>query len=275
MREGRWAVAVHGGCKDIRPDQVEANRRGIQSALTVAVRGLRAGGSALDAVEAAVRVLEDDPVFNAGRGSVERADGSVEMDAAIMDGATLDIGALCGLRRVENPVSAARGLLRAPETLVSRHEGAAGTPTAKQSGYDTVGAVAWDTDGHLAAAVSTGGLTGARPGRVGDSPLPGCGFYADDRVGAVSGTGEGESISRMLLAARVVFSLEQGADPQAAVDAALARLDRVGGVAGLVALDRRGRVGWGHNGDQFAVGWASGPSPELTVRITGLETADE
>jgi beta-aspartyl-peptidase (threonine type) len=134
-----------------------------------------------------------------------------------------------------------------------------------------VGCVALDVDGRVAVAVSTGGLSGARPGRIGDTPLPGCGFYADSSVGGVAATGEGESISRTLLSARAVLAMEAGAAPQAAVEAALRQLARVGGEAGLIAVDRSGRLGWSHSGDQFAIGWARGPSPILHIEIGGLE----
>jgi beta-aspartyl-peptidase (threonine type) len=254
-----WAVAVHGGCKSIRPQDAESNRAGLQSALAAAVGILQHGGAALDAAQRAVEVLENDPTFNAGYGSVARSDGAVEMDAAIMDGTTLDIGGVCGMRGPGNPVRAARDLLRARETLMvgARPEPKGPPPeSAVQAlvGGDTVGCVVRDGEGRVAAAVSTGGLSGARPGRVGDSPLPGCGFYADDGVGAVAATGEGESISRVLLSARVVFAMESGYPPQAAAERALAHLARVGGEAGLVVIDADGRIGWAHSGDQFAVG---------------------
>ncbi len=282
MRErSDWSVILHGGCKPIGDDQVEANRIGLGAALGAAVGRLEAGASALDAVEAAVMQMEDDPAFNAGRGSVRRADGCVELDAAIMDGADLSIGGVCVVRDVNNPVRLARGLLGARETLVagptvhglSNTRLAFDAPTAPMGG-DTVGCVARDTAGRIAVAVSTGGLANARPGRVGDTPLPGCGFYADSLAGGVAATGIGESISRTMLAARTMFALEAGQSAQAAVEAALQRLGRVGGDAGLIAMDRNGRIGWSHTGDQFAIGWARGPSPILHVEIIGLEIAD-
>jgi len=275
-----WSVILHGGCKPIGRDQVEPNRAGLGAALSAAVGWLESGGSALDAVEAAVMRMEDDPAFNAGRGSVRRADGSVEMDAAIMDGADLSIGGVCVVRDVGNPVRIARGLLGAGETLVAGESAARLSPTRPAAGEttapgggDTVGCVALDTAGRIAVAVSTGGLTDARPGRIGDTPLPGCGFYADNLVGGVAATGVGESISRTLLAARTIVALEASQSPQAAVEAALLHLARVGGDAGLIAMDRTGKIGWSHTGDQFAIGWARGPSPILHVEIAGLEGA--
>ncbi|HEY8616201.1 isoaspartyl peptidase/L-asparaginase family protein [Phenylobacterium sp.] len=282
---GQWAVVVHGGCKPIRPEEVEANRRGISAAVRAAAEALRSGGSALDAVEAAVRSMEDDPIFNAGHGAVGKADGRVEMDASIMDGETLDIGAVCALQKVANPVSIARALLGQEEVLLAG-EGAQQfalaqgveladippRPDPHAAGCDTVGCVALDSNGAIAAATSTGGLKGAPVGRIGDSPLPGCGFYADSRVGGISATGEGERIARTTLAARVIQALEDGAEPQAAVEAALKRLDRVSGEAGLIALDPQGRIGWAFNATQFAVGWASAGA-EARVEIAGLEGA--
>lgn len=282
MRERNdWSVILHGGCKPISDDQVEANRMGLGAALSAAVGRLEAGASALDAVEAAVMQMEDDPAFNAGRGAVRRADGFVELDAAIMDGSDLSIGGVCVVRDVDNPVRLARGLLGARETLVARPAAlglspprpALDAPPAPVGG-DTVGCVARDTAGRIAVAVSTGGLSNARPGRVGDTPLPGCGFYADSAAGGVAATGIGESISRTLLAARTIFALEAGQPAQVAVQAALQRLSRVGGDAGLIAMDRNGQLGWSHTGDQFAIGWARGPSPILHVEIVGLETTD-
>lgn len=276
--QGAWAVILHGGCKPIRADQVEANRAGLNEALAAAVGCLEAGGSALDAAEAAVVAMEDDPIFNAGRGSVRRADGSVEMDAAVMDGDTLAIGGVCLVREVQNPVRLARRHIDGPETLLARPDvvgpSPGPTPQTAPVGGDTVGCVALDVSGRIAVAVSTGGLGGARPGRIGDTPLPGCGFYADSHVGGVAATGVGESISRTLLSARTILALEAGRDPQAAVEAALVKLESVGGEAGLIALDRSGRLGWSHSGDQFAVGWALGPSPILHIAIEGLEGAD-
>ncbi len=257
---------------------MEPNRAGLSAALSAAVGWLESGGSALDAVESAVMRMEDDPTFNAGQGSVRRADGSVEMDAAIMDGTDLSIGAVCVVRDVRNPVRIARELLDARETLIAGENAAQLAPTRSPAvgptalaGGDTVGCVALDTAGRIAVAVSTGGLTHARPGRIGDTPLPGCGFYADSFVGGVAATGVGESISRTLLAARTIVALEASQPPQAAVEAALLHLARVGGDAGLIAMDRTGQIGWSHTGDQFAVGWARGPSPILHVEIAGVE----
>jgi L-asparaginase / beta-aspartyl-peptidase len=270
-----WALVVHGGAKEIAPEQEEANRRGCLAALAAGQALLEQGGSAVDAVEAAIRVLEDDPTFNAGFGSDRNADGAVEMDAALMDGATLDIGAVAAIQGVRHPISVAKRMLSEPPTLLvgpgarrfAAEHGAqlcdpeemiAGQPDApepKHHWHDTVGCVALDQSGRIAAGTSTGGLDGTLPGRVGDSPLPGCGFYAGNAIGGVAFSGDGESIARTLLAARVMQALERDGSPHAAVEAALGILARVGGEAGGIALDRHGRVGWAHNSSHFAVAW--------------------
>lgn len=273
MREpAGWSLIVHGGAKTIAGDRAAANRKGILAAVEAGRDVLAAGGEPLAAVEAAVRVLEDDPVFNAGFGSVLNSDGEVEMDAALMDGSTLDLGGVAAIQGVRNPITVARLMLRErpvllaaegarrfaeakgaqmcpPEAMISREQ------LASEAACDTVGCVAW-RDGRVAAGTSTGGLTGKAPGRIGDSPLPGCGLYADDRRGGVSLSGEGEFIARTLLAAEAMNALQR-LDAQGAADQAVARLKQVGGEAGAIVIDRHGRLGWSHNSDHFAVGTAT------------------
>ncbi|HYF89570.1 isoaspartyl peptidase/L-asparaginase family protein [Azospirillum sp.] len=273
VAEARWALILHGGAKDIAPEREEANRAGCLAALRIGQAILENGGTALDATEAVIRQLEDDPTFNAGRGSVRNADGVVETDAAMMDGRTLDVGGVAALMGVRHPVSVARRMLREAPTLLAgdgAHRFAKETgaelcdpadlivdetaPTG-ECGHDTVGCVALDRFGDLAAGTSTGGLEGCRPGRVGDSPLPGCGLYADNAVGGAAFSGDGESIARAMMAARTMLAMEVDA-PQAALDHAVAWFARVGGDGGGIALDRRGRVGWSHNSGGFAVAYA-------------------
>ncbi|WP_207482279.1 isoaspartyl peptidase/L-asparaginase family protein [Arenibaculum pallidiluteum] len=270
---GRWAIVVHGGAKSIDPAQAEANRCGCLAAVAAGQAVLEAGGAAVDAVEAAIRVLEDDPTFNAGRGSVRNAAGDVEMDAALMDGQTLDLGGVAAIRGVRHPITVARLMLREDPVLLvadgartfAAERGAERCdPPAPMlpgngagrggAGRDTVGCVALDLQGHLAAGTSTGGLEGCAVGRVGDSPLPGCGLYAEDGVGAVSFSGDGEAIARTMLASRVVRGLE-GGDPDSAVERALVRLVSLGADGGAIALDGAGRIGWNHNSRNFAVGY--------------------
>jgi beta-aspartyl-peptidase (threonine type) len=273
--DSRWVLILHGGAKEISPAQADANRSGCLAALARGTAVLRRGGAATEATEAVIRVLEDDPTFNAGRGSAHNAKGEIEMDAALMDGTTLDIGSIAAIRGVRHPISIARLVLSEPPTLLvadgalrfaikhghvpERTESGISLPpsAAHRDRRDTVGCVALDRDGHLAAGTSTGGLPGTHPGRVGDSPLPGCGFYADDHAGAVVFSGDGEHIARLMLAARVIQHLEAGQTPQAAVELALRGLERIGGEAGGIVLNRHGRFGWAHNSPDFAVAWAS------------------
>lgn len=267
------------------PEDVAANRQGLERAIRAASALLAAGGGAVEAAAAAVRSLEDNPVFNAGNGSAPNADGVAEMDASIMEGDQLNVGAVGALQEIANPVLVAKAML-GDQTVLRVGQGAlrfalergfTRTSVAVRrrggSAHDTVGCLALDGRGTLAAATSTGGLEGAAAGRIGDSCLPGCGFYADSRAGAVSATGDGERIARMTLAARVVRDLEAAVHPQRAVELALSDLQHIGGDAGLIALDREGRIGWSFNATQFVVGWADSARPAPQVEVAGLETA--
>jgi beta-aspartyl-peptidase (threonine type) len=275
MSEARWAIIVHGGAKAIPAGLEQVHRDGCLLALSAGQAILEKGGSALDAVETAVRALEDDPTFNAGHGAVLNAKGEVELDAALMDGRTLAVGGVAAVKTLRHPISVAAAML--PETPVllvgdgaeafaREHDAELCDPKALvierpgDPGCDTVGCVALDVHGNVAAGTSTGGLTGSRPGRVGDSPLPGCGLYADNAVGGVSLSGDGESLIRATLAARLMHALE-AMPPGAAIRAALTRLARVGGEAGLIVIDVEGRIDWGHNSAQFAVAHASAGQP--------------
>lgn len=270
----RWAVVVHGGAKQIDPALEAANRAGCRAAAAAAAEVLCTGGTAVDAAEVAVRTLEDDPVFNAGYGSVLNATGEVEMDAALMDGATLDLGAIAAVRTIRNPITAAARMLREPPVLLvgsgaERFAVEAGLDpvdpeamiadrilASEAADHDTVGCVALDMDGHVAAATSTGGLAGTREGRVGDSPLPGCGLYADDFCGGVALSGDGEAIARTIAAARVVHALEMDVQAQPAAEVVRV-VERAGGEAGAIVIDRRGRIGVAHNSAHFALGLAT------------------
>ncbi len=286
-----WVLVLHGGAKDISEAERDRNRAGCLAALEAGAAVLRDGGEAVSSVEAAIRVLEDDATFNAGRGSVRNADGEVEMDAALMDGATLEFGGVAALRGVRHPVSVARALLRDQPVLLAgegarrfadaRGLGGAAPPLSAEEharmlareAADTVGCVALDAAGNLAAGTSTGGLSGKHPGRVGDSPIPGCGLLAENGVGAVSFSGHGEAIARAVLAARVMQGIEAGLVPREAVWAALRRLERTGGDAGGIALDAQGRIGIAHNSPHFAVAWlAEGGAPRVALHES--EVAD-
>jgi beta-aspartyl-peptidase (threonine type) len=274
-----WSLIIHGGAKAIVPDRRQANREGLQAAVAAGVAVLRAGGGALDAAEQTIRALEDLPVFNAGYGSVLNADGMVEMDAALMEGRELRIGAVGAIQGVRHPITVARALMgETPVLLVA--EGArrfaaerglelcapqdmiAPGVMGSGGGLDTVGCVARDRDGVIVAGTSTGGLAGKRPGRVGDSPLPGCGLYAQSGVGGVSISGDGDKIARVLLAARVMQALGEGATPWNAARLGLAAMDQVGGEAGAIVLDDAGRLGCAHSSAHFAMGGATEHKPE-------------
>ncbi len=270
---GGFCLLVHGGAGAVpearRPLHAEGCLRAARSGAEV----LRDGGSVLDAVERAVRALEDDPLFNAGTGACLNADGLIELDASIMDGSTLRAGAVCALAGFAAPVAIARAALEdGRHVLYAAHgarlfalsrgfvevpEGSLVTPAARAafqaarggaaSGWagGTVGAVARDASGRTAAATSTGGLVNKSVGRVGDSPLIGAGTFADDTAGAVSTTGNGEGLMRIGVARLATFAMGNGAAAEEAVRAAIASMAaRVGASGGAIAVDRAGRWGW-------------------------------
>jgi beta-aspartyl-peptidase (threonine type) len=265
-QKGRWALIVHGGAKEIAPEEEADNRAGLREALAAGQAVLQAGGRSIDAVEASIRILEARPVFNAGYGSTLNTAGEVEMCSAIMDGGTLDIGAVGAIKGVRHPISVARTMLPQHPVLLAG-EGAfmfardnhlelcdpAELITEKQKQeQDTVGTVALDQNGNLAAGTSTGGLSGQLKGRMGDSAVPGCGYYADNKIGAVALSGHGEGIARLAAAAQIMAAIERDG-PEAAIAKALSQMSRVGGDAGGIAIDRQGRPGWWHNSPDFAV----------------------
>lgn len=256
------AVAVHGGAGVWTHGQrrLDAAVAACARAASTARALLLPGGSALDAVEAAVRVLEDAPSLNAGRGSYPTSDGTIEMDAIVMDGRTLDLGAVACVTRVLHPVSLARLVMeRSPHTFLVAHGAerfadAHGFPRCDEADLlisdaaapssDTVGAVACDRDGNVAVAASTGGVRIQAPGRVGDTPLAGAGAYADNRSGAAAATGEGEALMKVVICKRVCDLIAAGIPPQEACRAALEELgERLSAIGGLIAVDPQGRIG--------------------------------
>jgi beta-aspartyl-peptidase (threonine type) len=299
------ALIVHGGAWDIPDEAVDACTSGCHDALTAGWSILRRGGSALDAIEAAIVVLEDDPVFDAGYGSHLNLDGHVECDAIVMNGATLHAGAAATLHRIKNPIQVARKILEnsphmmlvaegaerfakdqgiklcKPEELVSEAEREAWMKckTDKHAaehhrGHEqgTVGAVAIDRDGNLFAATSTGGTCCKLPGRVGDSPLIGCGCYADSEAGGVSCTGYGEAIMKVVLAKTAVDLLRQRAicvDTPAASSCDVSTADmaareavhlfakRTHATGGLILLDCHGNPGFAFNTPRMAYGFVA------------------
>lgn len=289
--EEGWALIVHGGAKAMEPGDEDDNRSGILEAARAGVAVLEQGGSAIDAVEAAIRVLEDLPVFNAGRGSALNEAGEIEMCSGLMDGKNLSVGAVGAIRNVRHPVSVARRLLPEKEILLvgegallfAKKEGLETVPSealmtearrdSLEGLHDTVGAVAMDKGGNLAAGTSTGGLTGAKVGRIGDSPLPGNGLYADNHIGAVSFSGDGETIARVALAAQVMASLSEDG-PEEAVRKAVEQLPGVGGASadgGGIAIAKDGRIGWAHNSPAFVVAYARSGSPEPKAYLSKEE----
>jgi beta-aspartyl-peptidase (threonine type) len=274
------ALIVHGGAGNIPREAPQTRREGLERALDRGWRILHAGGSALDACEQAIIELENSPLFDAGTGAYLNRDGRVQLDAILMDGATLKSGAVAAVERLQNPVCAARIILEhSPHMLIV---GGGAEQFATEHGLDlcdpksliteralefwsarlglrdfgTVGAAAVDASGNLAAGTSTGGTAHKYPGRVGDSPLVGCGCYADNLAGAVSTTGEGESIMRIVMAKAASDFVMNGQPPQAAADAAIALLTRrTTGRGGLIIVDGEGRVGAAFSTPHMAYGF--------------------
>lgn len=306
-------LLVHGGAWAIPAENLEEHRAGVERALAAGYAVLEQGGAAVDAVERAVTLLEDDPAFDAGKGSFLTRDGRVQMDALIMDGARMLAGGVACVERLKNPIQAARlvmeksrhvyfvgqgaeefahqhgiSLIDNAELVIDRERRRlreaqereqAGLPDSSFSGdvppqlhnprnigippsHDTVGAVALDADGRIAAATSTGGTLNKTPGRVGDSSLIGCGCYADNRSAATSLTGWGEPIMKLVLGKWATDRVETGSAPQDAAQAAIAYLARrLNGHGGIILLGPDGRWGIAHNTPHMAWGvWdAQGP----------------
>ncbi|KQO07984.1 isoaspartyl peptidase/L-asparaginase family protein [Sphingomonas sp. Leaf242] len=304
-----WTLVIHGGAgkldsEMVSPEQDAGARAGLSRALDVGSKVLADGGSALDAVEAAVRTLEDDPHFNSGRGAVFTHYGTLELDAAIMDGRTRAAGAVAAATATRNPVGLARAILDDGRHVFLAGKGADAfslerdLPQADAAwfatderrrqfaefqadggGFDvdmkygTVGAVACDTHGHVAAATSTGGVTGKRWGRIGDTPVIGAGTFADDRACAVSCTGSGEFFLRVgvghEIAARVRLS---GESLQVAADRVLAEVKALGGTGGVIVAGPDGDIAWGFNTVGMYRGRASSEGSR-TVAIYANEPA--
>ncbi len=303
-------LLVHGGAWAIPDDMVEAHRLGVSNALAIGYALLEDGASAVEAVEAAVTILEDDEIFDAGRGSFLTRDGHVQLDALLMDGATLRAGGVACVERLRNPIQAARLVLdKSPhiyfvgagaEDFAQQHgmplidnselvlerernrlaeaqskaraglpdltfagddkspETAVQLPPADLDSHDTVGAVALDSYGNLAAATSTGGTLNKAPGRVGDSSLIGCGCYADNLSAAVSLTGWGEPIMKLVLGKWAVDRVQRGSAPEDAAQDAIAYLyKRLQGHGGIILLGPDGRFGLAHNTPRMAWGIAN------------------
>lgn len=291
------AIIVHGGAgawnkkEEMLPEAIDACREAARQGQQLLLQG----ASALDAVEAATRILEDCPVLDAGRGSYVNQSGEIEMDALIMDGETLNIGAVGAIQQVRNPISLARRIMDDCEhaflvaggadafadqigfprctlddllagTAAEMIQGLAQDGTTEMSGekesMGTVGAVARDLNGNLAAAVSTGGTANKRAGRIGDSPLPGSGGYADNWTAAAVATGHGEALMKVIITRRICEFVGAGLQAQAACDAAIRLLsERVQGYGGVIAIDAHGNVGRAFNTEAMPHAYAVGSEP--------------
>ena len=284
------AILVHGGAWATPGGEIESHREGVERAARAGFDVLHDGGPAVDAAVAAVRLMEDDPTFNAGLGAVLNQVGDVELDAAVMDGTKLSAGGVAAVKGIANPVDLARHVMeRSPHVLLA---GEGAVAFAREQGMDigsseslivererrrwesarqgkkkqtiresalsfgpsdTVGAVARDEHGHLAAATSTGGRLGKLPGRVGDSPLIGCGLYADDRLGAAASTGWGEEIIRIVMAQRAVDMVGSGSPAREAARRSIDLLEeRTGGRGGIILIAPDGTLGFAFNTPHMA-----------------------
>lgn len=304
------SIIVHGGAFDIPAKEHDAHRRGTRRAAEAGWAVLAGGGSAMDAVEAAIVVMEDDETFDAGRGSFLNADGQVELDAACMNGGDMQVGAVASVQFIRNPIRLARTVMEKSEHVLLVGQGA--QRFAHRMGFssceltdlavpreferwqkllydrtystrssfaraeqgtgagtsDTVGCVALDAEGHVAAGTSTGGTPNKMPGRVGDVPMVGCGFYADDELGGTSTTGWGESIAKVLLARLALHHLEELDDPHAACRAAIEVLEqKVNGLGGVILLAPDGRPGWYHNTPSMAYAYRTAGMTETVVGL--------
>lgn len=318
----RWSIVIHGGAGVIaRAELTRQQEAQYRAALGAAVRDggrvLRRGGSAVDAVETAISRMEDDPLFNAGRGAVFTAEGRNELDASIMDGRTRAAGAVAGITRTRHPITLARRVMEHSPHVMLIGDGAeafaraqgldavapsfffterrwrqleqnlrrnrlpiphrpAGAPPAPRAAdeprldnhqFGTVGAVALDTHGNIAAGTSTGGTTGKRWGRVGDTPLIGAGTYAQNGVCGVSATGAGEYFIRIGVAREICARMQlRNASAQAAADAVIAEVGAISGDGGVIVMDGRGRVAYSMNtSGMYRARLRQGGSPEVRI----------
>ena len=301
-----FGMAIHGGAgtlprADMSGEAERQYRAGLREAIDGGYAVLHDGGTSLDAVTRAVVLLEDNPLFNAGRGSVFTLDGRNELDASIMEGATLKAGAVCGLTRIRNPVELARAVMEKSEHVMLAGAGAEefassrGFSFVPQSYFHTaarwaqlerirggeiglsghtishvgtVGAVALDTFGHLAAATSTGGMTGKRFQRIGDSPVIGAGTYADDRSCAVSATGHGEIFLRAAVAHDICARMRFGGRGvvEAAREVIFGELPVLGGEGGVIAIDAQGEIAMEFNSEgMFRASRKAGEETQIAI----------
>jgi len=299
----KFGMVIHGGAgtierSEMAPEKEKAVRDGLEQSLKAGYAVLQRGGASLDAVEAAIRVLEDNPLFNAGKGAVFTHQGTNELDSSIMDGKSLKAGAVAAVKHVRNPISLARLVMEKSPHVMLEGEGAEAfakhmgvqlvdakyfyteerwrelekaksspTPANDKDRHGTVGAVALDQSGNLAAGTSTGGITNKQFGRVGDSPIVGAGTYANNRTCAVSCTGDGEYFIRAVVAHSISTMMEyKGMSVQDAAQAALDQAAQLGGKGGLIALDKDGNFTMPFNTSGMYRGKV-GPDGKMSVEI--------
>jgi len=299
----KFGMVIHGGAgtierSEMTPEKEKAVRDGLEQALRAGYTVLQRGGASLDAVEAAIRVLEDNPLFNAGKGAVFTHQGTNELDSSIMDGKSLKAGAVAAVKHIRNPISLARLVMEKSPHVMLEGEGAEAfakgmgvqlvdekyfytderwrelekaksspTPASDKDRHGTVGAVALDQAGNLAAGTSTGGITNKQFGRVGDSPIIGAGTYANNRTCAVSCTGDGEYFIRAVVAHSISTMMEyKGMSVQDAAQAALGQAAQLGGKGGLIALDKDGNFTMPFNTSGMYRGKV-GPEGKMSVEM--------
>jgi beta-aspartyl-peptidase (threonine type) len=296
-------LIVHGGAWDIPDQYVDAHITGVRKAVEAVFPRMEEGLSALEAVEHAVNILESDPTFDAGRGAFLNSLGEIELDALIMDGATLDFGAVAAVKNLLHPVSLARKIMDEkdfrmlagegaqrfartkgftelqPETLLTERERKFFAQIKKDPEYrpihsfsgstpqDTVGAVALDKTGSLACATSTGGTPRKHPGRIGDSPIIGCGAYAENNLGAASSTGYGESIMKVILCKTACDRLEHESSMDAACKSIKILKQKGKGFGGIILLNSKGKYGFCHNTPRMAFAFAADTEVHAAIHM--------
>ncbi|KAK9506025.1 hypothetical protein O3M35_008039 [Rhynocoris fuscipes] len=295
-------LVVHGGAGDIPDSRIQPKLDGVRAAARAGYRVLNETGNVLDAIEAAIHVMEDDEAFNAGKGSVLNLEGGIEMEALITEGKHFNAGAVTLVKNISHPISLARmvmektphtflggdgveefiekmGIPRVPESslitesalkALENFKKSGGKPSATEigppGGVGTVGCVAVNMEGHVASGTSTGGITGKYKGRIGDTPLPGCGGYSDDQIGAVSTTGHGESILKFNLAHRILSAMQKGMSTDNATSSSCEEMTRrVGKTAGAITVSNTGDVGIGFTSKKMA--WAYQKGDEIHYGI--------
>ena len=304
LQLGCFGIVIHGGSSSVTPqdndpENAAARLSMISEALSAGHAILKDGGSSLDAVETAINILENSPLFNAGRGAVSNTQGVHELDSSIMEGATLNAGAVAGVQHIKNPISVARLVMEESPHVLLVGEGAEEFAieyghepvdqkyfhaslepdlTSSDSGnfifgksaskvFGTVGAVALDQSGNLAAGTSTGGMRGKLSGRVGDSPIIGAGTYADNRTCAVSATGHGEFFMRTLVTHDISALMEYRGKSltEAAGEVIMKKLVKIGGAGGVIAIDRNGNVAMPFNTSSMYRGYAGSDGKVVTL----------